>query len=303
MKNKPLSYAEMNLFLAEIMSQGGALRETGTFSEGQVWAGLFFLVLMYAGVALDFALVIYCLKCPFRLSDWASALTKRALSGRLVLAFFLIFTVLYVVNSLVYGALFDSIEIEPHTLFFQMLFFEVPALVILFGVLGCLRISARESLGLTRKNTFCLLGLSVLFYLAAMPLLWFYNLLYQIFLEQVGHGFYLQDVTALFLTPMNWPVRVGVIFTAVVAAPVFEEIVFRGILFPWLVRRAGLWPGIVCVSFFFAGLHMHLPSLLPLFLLSVMFCVAYARTQSLWVPIGMHALFNGVTIILLMLMG
>jgi len=70
-----------------------------------------------------------------------------------------------------------------------------------------------------------------------------------------------------------------------------------------VVRRTGFWTGTALVSLIFAGLHWHLPSLLPLFLLSAMFSLAYARTQSLLVPMGMHAAFNGVTVALLLLMG
>ncbi len=277
--------------------------EGGRLSQGDVQAGLFFLLLMCVGIAVDFALVVYCLKRPACVSNWIPSLTRRALSGRLILVLLSVFIGLYLLNSLAYGMLFPSIEIEPHTLFFQMLFFQVPALLILFRLLRFQKIDGSDYLGLVRGRTLRMLGLSVLLYLAALPLLWFYSLLYQVFLEQLGHSFYMQDVTQIFLAPMSWQVRVGVIFAAVVAAPVFEEIVFRGVLFPWLVRRAGFWPGVAIVSVLFAAMHLHFPSFLPLFLLSIMFCVAYARTRSLWVPIGMHACFNGVTIVLLTLLG
>lgn len=293
----------MNLFLAEMMTQSGVLWETSHLSKGSVLAGLFFLVLMCAGVALDFALVVYCVKRPVRPSEWGPELEKRALPGHAVLFLCLTFIGLYLANSVAYGMLFDSIEAEPHTLFFQTLFFQVPALAILFGLFRALKISGRESLGLSGGRVPRLIGLSVLLYLASLPLIWFYSLLYQIFLDQLGHSFYLQDVTQVFLVPLPWLTRAAVFFVAIIAAPVFEEIVFRGILFPWLVRRAGLWPAVVLVSVLFAAMHLHLPSLLPLFLLSTMFCAAYARTRSLWVPIGMHACFNAVTIILLTLMG
>ncbi len=293
----------MNLILAEMMSKSGVLWESSRLSQGDVQAGLFFLLLMCVGIAIDFALVVYCMKRPICPADWVPALTRRALSGRLLLLLFLIFIGLYLLNSLVYGMLFSSIEVEPHTLFFQTLFFQVPALLILFGLLRLRKIDERECLGLARGKTLRMLGLSALLYLAALPLLWFYSLLYQIFLDQLGHSFYLQDVTQVFLLPLPWPVRTAVFFIAIVGAPVFEEIVFRGLLFPWLVRRTGFWPGVAVVSILFAAMHLHLPSLLPLFLLSTMFCVAYARTRSLWVPIGMHACFNGVTVILLTLMG
>lgn len=293
----------MNLILAEIVSKSGVLWETSHLSQGDVQAGLFFLLLICVGIAIDFGLVVYCMKRPPRVSDWVLTLIKRSLPGRLVGLLFLIFTGLYLLNSLVYGMLFSSVEVEPHTLFFQTIFFHVPGLLILFGILRQRKMDGRDCLGLTRGKTLRMLGVSVLLYLAALPILWFYSLLYQIFLDQLGHSFYLQDVTQIFLIPLPWPVRTAVFFIAIVVVPVFEEIIFRGILFPWLVRRAGFWLGVAVVSALFAAMHLHVPSLLPLFLLSVMFCVAYARTRSLWVPIGMHACFNGVTIILLTLMG
>ena len=293
----------MNLILAEIMSKSGVLWETSHLSQGDVQAGLFFLLLMCVGIAVDFGLVVYCMKRPARVSDWIPALITRSLPGRLVGFLTLIFIGLYLLNSLAYGMLFSSIEVEPHTLFFQTLFFHVPALIILFVILRRRKMDGRECLGLGRRKMLRMLGLSVLLYLAALPILWFYSLLYQIFLDQLGHSFYLQDVTQVFFVPLPWPMRAAIFFIAIIGVPVFEEIVFRGVLFPWLVRRAGFWPGVAAVSALFAAMHLHLPSLLPLFLLSVMFCVAYARTRSLWVPIGMHACFNGVTIVLLTLMG
>jgi len=291
----------MNLILAEMMSKSGVLWETSHFSQGDVQAGLFFLVLMCVGVAIDFGVVVYCVKRPARVSDWVPSLTSRALPGHVIGLLLLTLFGLYLANSFVYGMLFSSVEVAPHTLFFQALFFHIPALTLLFVSLRHQKIDARERLGLARGRMLRILGLAVLLYLAALPILWFYSLLYQIFLNHLGYSFYLQDVTQIFLIPLPWLTRIAVYVVAVVAAPVFEEIVFRGLLFPWLVRRVGFWPGVTMVSALFAGMHLHVPSLLPLFILSILFCVAYARTRSLWVPIGMHACFNGVTIILLTL--
>jgi len=293
----------MNLMLAKIIPQKTLLQEGTPLAEGTVWAGLLVLLLICVGVALDFALVVYCLKRPIRWADWASWLKKRALPGRLILGLCLLFTGLYVTMSLAYGVLFSDLEIGPYTLLFQTLFFQLPALLILYGLLHQKKISKDHHLGLDRNKLPQKLGLSVLLYLAALPLLWFYTLLYQIFLDQLGHSFYLQDVTHIFLMPLPWALKTTVILAAIVAAPIFEEIVFRGILFPWLARRIGLGPGIALVSICFASMHLHLPSLLPLFIFSALLCLAYTRTRSLWVPIGMHALFNSLTLILLTLTG
>ena len=293
----------MNLFLAEILTQNGNFWGASQLSGGSVAAGLLFLLLLCAGVALDIALVFYCIKRPMRPVSWELALQNKALPGRLVLTLFLIFAALYLFVSLGYGLFFTSVEIEPKALFFQTLFFHVPALILMGVVLRMNRIPAGKHLGLRQGKTFKMLGLSAGLYLAAIPVIWFYSLLYQVLLDQLGHTLYLQEVSRLFQMPLPWPTRTAVFFVAIVAAPVFEEVVFRGILFPWMVRRVGLWPGIALVSLFFAAMHLHLPSLLPLFLLSAIFCAAYARTQSLWVPIGMHTLFNAVSVTLLTLIG
>lgn len=290
-------------FLAEILPQANPFWEYSNPPSGTVAAGLFFLLLICIGIAVDIGLALYLAKRPARLTEWRNTLADRALPSTLILIIAGLFLGLYLFNSLAYSFLFPAGEIEPHTVIFQTLFFHLPVL----GLIGLLfrfaGIQGRELFGFHWKKAPALLGLAVVFYLAALPLLWFYSALYQIFLQQFGHEFFLQDVAQVLTAPATWPVRAALFFIVIVVAPVFEEIIFRGILLPFFVARAGFWPGIALISLLFAGLHWHLPSLLPLFLLSVMFCLAYARTRSLLVPMGMHIAFNGVTVILLLLMG
>ena len=83
---------------------------------------------------------------------------------------------------------------------------------------------------------------------------------------------------------------------AVGVAPIFEEILFRGIALPLLARRWGVAPAVVAVSAFFAVIHLHVPSLVPLFIIAVSFSLGYLYTGSLLAPVVMHALFNGVNL-------
>ena len=48
---------------------------------------------------------------------------------------------------------------------------------------------------------------------------------------------------------------------------------------------------------FSSDLHLHLPSLLPLFLLACVLTLAYELSGSLLVPMAMHALFNAITLV------
>ncbi len=55
---------------------------------------------------------------------------------------------------------------------------------------------------------------------------------------------------------------------------------------------------IIVVSMLFALIHAHLPALVPLFIVAVGCNLAYIHSESLIVPITMHALFNGINLII-----
>lgn len=291
------------LFLAEISPSTGTFWNYSNPAPGLVAAGLFFLFLICVGTALDVGLVLHWIKRPVRLKKLEEQLAFRALPGRILLIFVGILVAFYLHTAWLYVRLFSSSEVVPQTVIFQAVLFYLPVLAGLALLLRYTAIRHRDLFGIEWKKAPKMFGLSAVLYLAMLPPLWLISALYQLVLKQAGYDFYLQDVAQVLTDPASWPVRTALFFIVIIGAPVFEEIVFRGVLLPFLVRRAGLWPGILLVSLLFGGLHLHLPSFLPLFLLSVVFCLTYARTRSLLVPIGMHMLFNGVTVVLLLLMG
>ena len=83
-------------------------------------------------------------------------------------------------------------------------------------------------------------------------------------------------------------------------APLFEELFFRGIAYPILKQRFGAAAALVTVSVVFALIHWHLPSMAPLFALSLGLGIAYEITGSLLTPITMHALFNAANVAMLL---
>lgn len=88
-----------------------------------------------------------------------------------------------------------------------------------------------------------------------------------------------------------------VIFLAVVIAPLAEETLFRGFVYGVLKRYTDAPFAALSSSLMFAIIHMHVGSLLPLWMLAVLFCLAYEITGCLLVPMMLHAIFNGVSII------
>jgi len=84
--------------------------------------------------------------------------------------------------------------------------------------------------------------------------------------------------------------------TAAVVAPMAEEVVFRGYLYPAAKRFCGPAGGIIFSSLVFAAAHGHVVALLPLFVLAVILCLLYEFTGSIWACMSVHFLFNTATV-------
>jgi membrane protease YdiL (CAAX protease family) len=82
---------------------------------------------------------------------------------------------------------------------------------------------------------------------------------------------------------------------ALVAAPLFEEFIFRGLIFGGLRRSFGLWPAALASAALFAILHPAF-SILPVFVLGVCAAFVYERSRSLLAPMIVHAVYNAVVI-------
>ena len=92
-------------------------------------------------------------------------------------------------------------------------------------------------------------------------------------------------------------------FTAIVLAPWFEEIIFRGALLPVAARRLGAAGGILLSAAVFAVAHLSLGELLPLLVLGS--GLGWLRWSSgrLGSCVLMHALWNGLTFANLVVLG
>ncbi|MBX3734343.1 MAG: CPBP family intramembrane metalloprotease [Verrucomicrobiae bacterium] len=107
-----------------------------------------------------------------------------------------------------------------------------------------------------------------------------------------------QDSVDLLLTS-GWPTRLVIGLFAVVLAPVAEEALFRGILFPAL-RDAG-WPraAYLVASVGFGLIHANRAAFLPLSLLGGFLAWLYVRTGNLLAPVAAHVVFNLAPFVLL----
>lgn len=91
--------------------------------------------------------------------------------------------------------------------------------------------------------------------------------------------------------------------TACVAAPLFEEMIFRGFLLPSLTRYLPVWGAIVSSSLLFAIAHLSLSEVLPLATLGIVLGVVYTRSRNLLAPMLLHSLWNSGTLLSLFILG
>ena len=96
----------------------------------------------------------------------------------------------------------------------------------------------------------------------------------------------------------NYPELALMTFNAVVLAPLWEELIFRGLFFGLLKSRWGTLVALVVTSLVFAGYHFSLTAFLPLFCVSMALGYVYSQTRSIYFAILTHAIFNGMNLLL-----
>jgi len=92
-------------------------------------------------------------------------------------------------------------------------------------------------------------------------------------------------------------IQAAILISGAVVTPFFEEVLFRGLI-QTTIRSYNIrpWPAIVITSIIFTLLH---PSGLQpaVFVLGMLLGYAYEKSGSLFRPMFIHALFNGLTLI------
>jgi len=154
--------------------------------------------------------------------------------------------------------------------------------------------SWREFLGLTtpRLKAFLALGalvgvLSVPMALSLMKLVaWLMSLIQMEAVEQ-------PTIKVLKVT-VGTAQRVCFGITAILVAPVVEESLFRGILYPMIKQRSSPLIALSTTSLLFAAIHGNVMSFLPLTLFAVVLTLLYEKTDTLLAPIVSHSIFNAV---------
>lgn len=137
-------------------------------------------------------------------------------------------------------------------------------------------------------------------YVTAIPLVFFVSLLNQQLWQGKGGS---NPLLMLALESQNKFALAVFFVTASIAAPIFEEIMFRGFLLPSLTRYFPVGGAIVISGVVFAIAHLSLAEALPLATLGIILGVVYTRSRSLLASIMVHSLWNSGTLFSLFLLG
>ena len=91
------------------------------------------------------------------------------------------------------------------------------------------------------------------------------------------------------------------VLAIVILAPIAEELFFRGVVFNAFLRERGPRFAYLGSAAMFAVIHLSIVALLPIFLLGLALARVYDRTGNLLAPIVMHAVVNGISVAIALL--
>ncbi len=88
------------------------------------------------------------------------------------------------------------------------------------------------------------------------------------------------------------------VIAQVLAAPILEEIIFRGLILSRLKKAMPVTVAVIISSLFFALVHGQILWMSYAFLLGIVFCVVAIKTKSILSTILLHFVFNGLSVLL-----
>lgn len=267
--------------------------------------GSIYGALVLAGLVINIVLVVRWRRRPLPIRAAMARLLDRPWQGGDAALLVALLAVGFVTAISLRGLWLDwteTLALAPASrlVLLQSLFFHVLGLIVLVTLMRKRGLSWAGAFGIRFGDLPGDLLKGLVLLLAALPALLVLTLVFHFALHLLGYRPSLQEVAFVMAEEKQQWMRVYFVVLAVGLAPIFEEILFRGMLLPVLARRYGGWAAMLVTSFLFAVIHGHLPSFLTLFVLSSALSLAYVFSGSLVVPIAMHAIFNAITTAILL---
>jgi uncharacterized protein len=139
--------------------------------------------------------------------------------------------------------------------------------------------------------------------LLILPVVWLLQSLSVLALTKLGWPPEEQAAVEMINSVKSWWLRIYMGMFALVLAPVAEEFIFRGMLYPFVKQLGSPRYALFGINALFALIHLDVGTLVPLFALALALTWLYERTDNLLAPIAAHSLFNAVNLVVLCFAG
>ena len=137
-------------------------------------------------------------------------------------------------------------------------------------------------------------------YFAAVPLVLIISVISQKFLQGQGGG---NPLLPILTESQNDLPKFLLWTTLAIAAPFFEEYLFRGFLLPSLTKFLPVWGAIALSGFLFALAHLNVADIIPLSVLGMVMGFVYWRSKNLLSSMLLHCLWNSGSFFALIALG
>lgn len=184
----------------------------------------------------------------------------------------------------------------------QNLLIYIPVLVCVIYQAIRNKSNANDAFGITFQQMPGDIWKGIKYYFAMIPAVFISVIFMVLISEQTGMKLEEQEIITTFRQTNDVWLKNAIIGSAIISAPIMEEILFRGMGLPIIARMSGgLTLPIILISTLFGSIHASLSGLLPLTIVGIALALAYISSGSLLVPITMHMLFNSGSMFLLYL--
>ena len=185
------------------------------------------------------------------------------------------------------------------TVLLGMLGFQGAAWLLILFFLRQHQVGWREALGICGPQLPRTLLLALLLAIVILPVAWGLQILSADVLTWAGWPPEEQLAVTLLVNTKSWWMRIYLGVFAVVLAPVAEEFIFRGMLYPFVKQLGSPRAAFFGVSAIFAAIHFDAGTFVPLFALALALTWLYEKTDNLLAPITAHSLFNATNLVAL----
>jgi hypothetical protein len=194
---------------------------------------------------------------------------------------------------------YSPLELRPDsvTILAGTIGFHGVALVLVCWLLRAHQVTLSSAFGFSKSRLWWPVALGFASGLLAVPLLHFVGELWAQLLRLLHVKVESQLPVQMLQASSSMEVRLLIGIVAIFNAPVVEEMIFRGILYPTLkrydFRRTALWGTAVL----FSAVHHNLLTFVPLVVFALVLAWLYEATDTLLAPIVAHSCFNLVNFI------